>query len=61
MANKAEIGLKIAVAAAKAYKKFKLGQHIAGALDRRTRGQKISDGLKKYWRNKKKAIRKKFK
>jgi len=61
MANKAEIGLELAVAAAKAYKKFKLGKKIGGMLDRRTRGQKISDGLKKYWRNKKKAIKGKFK
>ena len=60
MANKAEIGLEIAFQAAKAYKKFKLGQKIGNALDRRTRGEKISAGLKKYWRNKKRAIKRKF-
>jgi hypothetical protein len=59
--SKSLIVAKLITGAASAYGKYDIGKKIGNALDRRTTGEKISAGLKKYWRNKKKALKGKFK
>lgn len=59
--SKRVIAAKVISGAVSAYGKYNIGKKIGNALDRRTRGEKISAGLKKYWRNKKRAMKKRFK